>query len=77
MPVCDQCGGPFERSRRDQRFCRTSCRLSWWRDYYKTHTHECPFCGLRHDPLFRKNAKVPALERDALVAARAQLLPEA
>ena len=62
---CDFCGQPFEPQKWNQRFCCPQHKDAWWRDSYKVHAHNCPLCGARHDPLWRRGAKAPRLERDA------------
>ena len=61
---CDFCGQPFEPRKWNQRFCCPAHKDAWWRDFYKTHAHNCPFCSMRHDPLWRRGAKPPVLERN-------------
>jgi len=62
---CDFCGLWFAPRKSDQRFCSPEHNRAWWRDFYKTHTHACPFCGMRHRPHWQRGSKLPALERDA------------
>jgi len=61
---CDHCHQPFQPRRFDQRFCSPEHKRFWWRDFYRTHTHDCPLCSMRHHPHWQRGSKPPALERD-------------
>ena len=62
--VCEHCGKAIDQSRRGQRFCGRSCRMSWWYappmmlERRAITTHICAGCGATFEPYGNKHHKL-------------------
>lgn len=54
------CSATFRPIRANHRFCSSPHRLEYWHGASKTEPHNCPWCGLQHDP--EEKAVLDALE---------------
>lgn len=61
--VCEHCGKAIDQSRRGQRFCGRSCRMSWWYAHpmmlerRAITTHICAGCGATFESYGDKHRK--------------------